>query len=187
MNNNLNELMELKNYVNYWIEMVLSEDQKIPDEDLLKRVISSDSDRKYIGVMPGNATTNKAFVDAALETQALGLGYIARNGGSSVVSNELNLRDKMKKEQEAELSKIPSAKIRTQAQVANDAKNDAFKKRLKNYNNSPKAIVDDVVRKAGEHKGALAGAAGVAGLGVAGYAAYKLAKKKKLEKAKNKG
>jgi hypothetical protein len=50
MNNNLNELMELKNYVNYLIEMVLSEEEEVTRDKFNKTIddyISSTSDRNY--------------------------------------------------------------------------------------------------------------------------------------------
>lgn len=198
MNKNLNELMELKNYVNYLIESVLYESRitKYNDDNSretynkrMDQIIGKQSDQKYIQNIRDN---DKDMYLRAKADKELYKDYYW-NDDEHIDLQRLNgqaympeVKDKMKSDhiakiksdQDAMLSKIPSANMHL------DPKKEAFKERLKNYSNSPKAVVDDVVRKAGEHKGALAGAAGIAGLGVAGYAAYKLAKKRKAEKEK---
>ena len=236
MNNNLNELMELKNYVNYLIEMVLSEQDdlnKIPLNDLKDIMTSKSGDMDYSDHYFYNT---KEFKDIQKQRDNLsGFTKIFRPSvekelihkqftplddyNEKVKKNEKigniryydihdniydrdngkkywGIRDndnpdyresikRIKEKKDAELARIPSAKHKSHAEVAAEAKAIEIEKNKPNQNNSDRIIPTNINNKPNKIS-MVAGAAGIAGLGVAGYAAYKLAKKRKAEKEKAK-
>lgn len=112
------------------------------------------------------------------------------SGGNLIVDPNSEYQKSIKRIKEktdAELARIPSAKHKSHAEVAAEAKSIEIEKNKPHQNISDR-IIPNAINKQNKIS-MVAGAAGLAGLGVAGYAAYKLAKKRKLEKekAKNKG
>ena len=173
MNNNLNELMELKNYVNYLIEMVLSERSK-------------DFDDGYKYADDPTSYTSSSSVENTLQD--------IRNSNIKDYNNRDNIKAQEFIKGAAAAGVGPKIKL-----LAKDLTRDL---RQQEYMNKPgvfgikQHIYDDIKGAASnipnkisdfsktKTAGALAAGTAAAGLGVAGYAAYKLAKKRKAEKAK---
>ena len=251
MDNNLNELMGLKNYVNSLIEMVLSEQEdlnKLPLNDLKDIMTSKSGDEEYSNDYFYNT---KEFKD--IENQRANLSGFTKRFRPSVEKelinkqftpmDDYNRKDKknvignksfydihdnisdrdngknywgisdnddpdyresikrIKEKKDAELARIPSAKHKSHAEVAAEAKAIEIEKNKPNQNNSQRIIpninnnpnqnnsqriIPNINNNNPNKTAMVAGAAGIASLGVAGYAAYKLAKKRKAEKQKDK-
>lgn len=136
--NRLNELIELKNYINYLIEMVLTEKDlsNSSTDEIVKKVIDRESDEKYIMRDPNRSflpklgssikntiTNHPDVIDASdeLDNRVLSKkpishyltvyqrpSSLATKAGQNLRAGQLKRNDA---EQKQELAKIPSAKI----------------------------------------------------------------------------
>lgn len=160
MNNNLNELMELKKYVNYLIENLLGEQKFQTDDEKYKR---------FKGNMPEYLYQDKKARDI--------YGINANGIYNDKSSDFRNLSKEARSD--ARYSQADPKKQYELQTVADNLDKIAYK-------TSQDERINQLSQrnKINNLKAGAAGAAGVAGLGLAGYAAYKLAKKRKAEKEK---
>lgn len=196
----MNELMELKNYVNYLIEIVLIEKgfDEVNDEDIKYRTIDRTSDLNYM--IDYSDKLEKKLETELKNPRLKELEKIGKDVKLTVDSmkeytqRSKDLQDEAskrfghpnnwvqkklidnKKEYEAELKRIPSANQNTVTRQHPQTTQNT------NSNNTNKNITPNHIDK--NNRLIIGGGIGAVGLGVAGYTAYKLAKKRKLEKEK---
>ena len=153
-------------------------------ENLVKRIVDNSSDMKYANKYSSDIKySDKAIHDYYKKDDELGKDSMEygreysnlNNKKNSLKNEEKKYIEKVKREQDAELSKIPSATTRKPipkpeyVNVSKEPKPTPLSPNDNSYKINPMSTGSKV----------LGGAAVAAGLGVAGYAAYKMAKNKK--------
>lgn len=176
--NNLNELMKLKNYVNYLIEMVLIEETRAEriknSDDKMYKDISNDDQKYFTGKTANELNRMRALAasDSKFSGQAITDKIYSKNTlPADAVYRLINKNPEYHNLNKAE-EKIKEKYYST--------RNEEDKLR------GEQLISNSEAKRNHEKNMLIGGSAAIAGLGVAGYAAYKLAKKKKIEKEKSK-